>query len=187
MLVDSALGCWRQAGAPDPGPRHRHRLHRHLVPRRTARGDGSRGRLSDEALELRAKTNALRHGVGRPARARGPGAGSEPLARGEEFDLIVSNPPYIETATIATLARGSEAITIRELALDGGAGRPRGLSRSSCEAARCFKPGGALVARDRRTQGAAVSALFESAGFARVEIKRILRALIGWSLRSHSY
>lgn len=42
-----------------------------------------------------------------------------PLAAGERFDIVVSNPPYIPTATIATLDREVRHEPV--LALDGGA------------------------------------------------------------------
>jgi release factor glutamine methyltransferase len=76
------------------------------------------------------------------------------------FDLIVSNPPYIESSVIGTLQR-----EVRDwephLALDGG---PSGLeiyARLIPEAARLLRPGGWLLLEIGATQGETVPALFD--------------------------
>ncbi|MDO6964801.1 peptide chain release factor N(5)-glutamine methyltransferase [Rhizobium alvei] len=87
------------------------------------------------------------------------------------FDVIVSNPPYIATAIIASLDR-----EVREhdplLALDGG---PDGLDAYrilATDAAEHLAPGGLLAVEIGYDQNAAVKALFEKNGWIfRVERK----------------
>ncbi|MCY1079939.1 peptide chain release factor N(5)-glutamine methyltransferase [Archangium lansingense] len=85
------------------------------------------------------------------------------------FDVVVSNPPYIATEEIATLS--AEVRREPHMALDGG---PDGLVliRKVIEGARrVLKPGGLLAMEIGETQGDAVKALLQAAGFddARVE------------------
>ncbi len=87
---------------------------------------------------------------------------------GEHFDLIVSNPPYIASAVIATL----DAEVRREpvLALDGGADGLAFYDRI-CAAARAYlEPGGALVVEHGFDQAETVRARFEAAGFDRIAL-----------------
>jgi release factor glutamine methyltransferase len=81
----------------------------------------------------------------------------------ERFDLIVANPPYIPTATIATLA--AEVRREPVLALDGG---PDGLAfydRICARAREHLEPGGALAVEHGFDQADAVAARFAAAGF----------------------
>lgn len=127
--------------------------------------------LSAEALAV-AETNAVRHGVaGRLTFGRG--SWFEPLAPGERFDLIVSNPPYIESAEIGRLD-----VEVREhdplLALDGG---PDGLAayRSIAqEAARFLAPGGVLLFEIGWQQAEPVSDLVAAHGLGGIEVRRDL-------------
>ncbi len=80
------------------------------------------------------------------------------------FDIVVSNPPYIESAAIAGLAP-----EVREhdplLALDGG---PDGLDAYRAiiaELPRILKTGGLVAFEIGASQGTAVTALLETAGF----------------------
>ena len=76
------------------------------------------------------------------------------------FDLIVSNPPYIESAEIAVLQSEVRDWEPRE-ALDGG---PSGLdiyARLIPEAARLLRPGGWLILEIGAGQGETVPALFD--------------------------
>jgi release factor glutamine methyltransferase len=76
---------------------------------------------------------------------------------GERFELIVSNPPYIPTAVIATLS--AEVKREPVMALDD----------RICAAARDFLvPGGALVVEHGFDQADTVRARFEAAGFQHV-------------------
>lgn len=103
-------------------------------------------------------------------------------ALGDGFDLIVSNPPYIATAEIATLPR-----EVREhdpqLALDGG---PDGLAayrRLVPQAAGRLGRGGALVVEVGAGQAEAVAGLMQAAGLsqvhARADLGGVLRAVEG--------
>lgn len=87
---------------------------------------------------------------------------------GERFDLIVSNPPYIASATIATLS--AEVRREPRLALDGG---PDGLAfydRICAVAPEYLLPGGALVLEHGFDQADAVRARMTAAGFSDVTL-----------------
>ena len=73
---------------------------------------------SEAALAV-AQRNAMKHGVSERIRFL-QGDLFAPLGTGERFDFIVSNPPYIPRADIATLAPGVRDYE-PHLALDGGA------------------------------------------------------------------
>ncbi len=123
--------------------------------------------LAPEALEM-ARFNANRHGVGKRLKTL-VGSWFDPLEPGERFDLITSNPPYIESAEIATLMP-----EVREhdpkLALDGG---PDGLAAYraiAAEAGLFLKSEGVLLLEIGSSQGVAVSDILVGAGFADVEV-----------------
>lgn len=131
--------------------------------------------LAAGALDV-ARANAGRHAVaGRLEFAQGDWF--EALAgRAEAFDLIVSNPPYIESAVVAGLAR-----EVRDfdplLALDGG---PDGLAPYrviAAKAGKWLKPGGQILVEIGFDQGARAAALFTEAGFADVRVHRDLAGL----------
>jgi release factor glutamine methyltransferase len=97
------------------------------------------------------------------------------------FDLIVSNPPYIASADIATLPPEVRLFDPRH-ALDGG---PDGLDcyRAIAAAAPALlAPGGALVVELGAGQAEPVSALFAAAGLApatpRADLNGVARALV---------
>ena len=102
----------------------------------------------------------------------------------ETFDLVVSNPPYIESATIAALDA-----EVREhdpmLALDGG---PDGLSAYRAiihDLPRLLSPAGLCVLELGIGQAEAVNALAEAVGLTQKALRRDLggveRALaLGW-------
>lgn len=80
-----------------------------------------------------------------------------------QFDVVVSNPPYIESTSIDGLAPEVSQYDPRA-ALDGG---PDGLDAYRAlmpQAARCLKPGGLLVLEIGLGQGDAVRALANQAG-----------------------
>jgi release factor glutamine methyltransferase len=136
--------------------------------------------LSELALEA-ARANAARHGVGaRIEFLLGSWfelLNTSPRERGEvKFDLIVSNPPYITSAVVETLAPEVRDFDPR-LALDGG---PDGLGPYRIIAAQAYDrllPGGQVMVEIGYDQGAAVSALFIEAGFADVAIHKDLAGL----------
>jgi release factor glutamine methyltransferase len=82
---------------------------------------------------------------------------------GERFDLIVSNPPYIATAVIATLSVEVNREPI--MALDGGADGLAFYDRICAAAREHLEPGGALVVEHGYDQADAVRERFERAGF----------------------
>lgn len=99
---------------------------------------------------------------------------------GGRFDLIVSNPPYIARAEIATLDA-----EVREydplLALDGGADGLDFYRAIAREAGRLMVPGGHLIVELGLGQEPPVTSLFETAGLtvapARADLAGIPRAL----------
>jgi len=123
--------------------------------------------ISEPAAAL-ARRNAERNGVTVDVRI---GDLWQPV-RGERFDLIVSNPPYIASAVIPTLA--PEVRREPLLALDGG---PDGLAfydRICATARERIVPGGALVVEHGFDQAEAVRARFEAAGLTQVTLVRDL-------------
>jgi release factor glutamine methyltransferase len=85
-------------------------------------------------------------------------------ALAEEFDLIVSNPPYVATQALADLA--PEVRHEPRIALDGG---PDGLSAYraiAADAARVLRPGGLLVLELGIGQAGPVATMLSAAGFA---------------------
>ena len=82
---------------------------------------------------------------------------------GERFDLIVSNPPYIATAVIATLS--VEVSREPRMALDGGADGLVFYDRICAAARDHLESGGALVVEHGFDQADAVRERFERAGF----------------------
>ena len=115
---------------------------------------------SEEALAV-ARDNAA--GLGLESRiALLRGDWTEGLAD-ESFDLVVSNPPYIPTATIETLdpeVRDHEP----RLALDGGADGLDAYRVLAPEALRVLRPGGRFAFEIGHDQAEAVTALFADAG-----------------------
>jgi release factor glutamine methyltransferase len=81
------------------------------------------------------------------------------------FDLIVSNPPYIASDEITTLAPEVRDFDPRA-ALDGGADGLDGYRAIAASAPALLKPGGALVVELGAGQAQAVATLFSAAGLA---------------------
>jgi release factor glutamine methyltransferase len=115
---------------------------------------------SEEALAV-ARDNAASLGLaGRLALLRGDWTAG--LER-DSFDLVVSNPPYIATSEIETLAPEVRDHDPR-VAIDGG---PDGLDayrRLAPEILRVLKPAGRFAVEIGASQSTAVEALFEGAG-----------------------
>ena len=139
-----------------------------LAERPAARGLGID--VSEEALAV-ARDNAAHLGLaGRVALLRSDwttGLGDD------QFDLVVSNPPYIATAVIETLepeVRDHEP----RVGLDGG---PDGLTHYRVlapEILRVLKPGGLFAVEIGFDQKDAVEALFRDAGAFNVRTQRDL-------------
>jgi release factor glutamine methyltransferase len=127
--------------------------------------------ISEEALAY-ARENAKMHDVAERIKFGqiNVGAGLKP-APTMQFNLIVSNPPYIATAQIATLAPEVSRFDPRQ-ALDGG---EDGLDFYRCLgeiAPFLLKPQGQLVVEIGEDQGETVPDIFQRAGFKNIEVKK---------------
>ena len=115
--------------------------------------------VSPEALGL-AKQNAARRNVAERIQFL-HGDGFSPLPEKLQFDLVISNPPYIPTAEIELLQPEVRDFDPRR-ALDGG---PDGLvlfRRLAAEAGEFLKPGGRMMLEFGDGQAEAVRNIFES-------------------------
>jgi release factor glutamine methyltransferase len=120
--------------------------------------------VSEEALAV-ARDNAAQLGLApRLALLRGDWAAG---LEAESFDLVVSNPPYIATAEIETLAPEVRDHDPR-LALDGGGDGLDAYRALAAQILRVLKPGGRFAVEIGATQAQAVEELFAVAGGADV-------------------
>lgn len=134
---------------------------------------------SIDALAV-AALNAADNGVAERTQFQ-PGNWMEGLE--DEFDLIVSNPPYIPSADIAGLeseVRQHDPL----LALDGGTDGLDAYRAIAADAPRLLRPGGLLVFELGIGQEEAVAALMRHAGFemigpAQKDLGGVARALAG--------
>jgi release factor glutamine methyltransferase len=114
--------------------------------------------LSPTAIEL-ARENAASHGLaGRIRFFQGDGFAALPANL--HFELIVSNPPYIPSAEVATLEPEVRDFEPRQ-ALDGG---PDGLDyyrRLAKEAGPFLKPGGRIMLEFGDGQAESISEIFQ--------------------------
>jgi release factor glutamine methyltransferase len=113
--------------------------------------------ISPEALAA-AKRNAATHSVDCRIEFL-PGDGFGVLTENARFDLIVSNPPYIPTAEIATLepeVRDHDP----KLALDGGADGLDFYRRIAAEAGNFLKPGARIMLEFGYGQAEAITKIF---------------------------
>jgi release factor glutamine methyltransferase len=104
------------------------------------------------------------------------------------FDLIVSNPPYIPSGDIATLATEVRDHDPRR-ALDGGRDGLDAYRRIAPEAARLLTPHGSLILEVGHDQSAAVEGLLTTAGLSlpgapKADLAGIRRAVTGRNLPS---
>lgn len=113
--------------------------------------------LSGAALAL-ARANADRHAVAERIQFV-EGDGFAPLPTGAQFDLIVSNPPYIPSAEIDTLQPEVRDHDPR-LALDGGADGVEFYRRLAQDGAACLKPDGRLMVEFGDGQAGALREIF---------------------------
>ena len=86
-------------------------------------------------------------------------------------DVIVSNPPYIESAVCETLERGVRDFEPR-LALDGGADGLDFFDRYLSDALNLLKEGGAVFFEIGENQGKSVAALMHEYGFSNILVER---------------
>lgn len=118
--------------------------------------------ISEAALAV-ARQNAARHGVGERIVFH-CGDGFATLPAGMKFDLIVSNPPYIPSAEIATLQAEVRDFDPRA-ALDGGEDGLAFHRRLASEAGQWLRPGGRVMVEFGDGQETALGGLFASAGW----------------------
>jgi release factor glutamine methyltransferase len=133
----------------------------------SARGLGTD--IDADALAV-AAANAARLGVAERARFLVADWTDEVDGR---FALVVSNPPYIAAAELATLARDVRDWEPRHALTPG----PTGLEayrRIAADLPRVLAPGGRALLEIGAEQGTAVAAILRAAGFARVTLHRDL-------------
>ena len=110
---------------------------------------------------------------GEASSCRGIGASALPA---DSFDIVVSNPPYIETGAIAGLDRD-----VREHdplpALDGGADGLAAYRILAADLPRLLVSGGLAAFEVGRGQDAAVSALMVGAGLGGCETRHDLAGI----------
>ena len=128
--------------------------------------------ISDAALEV-AKGNAKNNGVAQRITFLQGDLFEALIGSTPSFDIIASNPPYIESETISTLdpeVRSNEPL----LALDGGTDGLDFYRRISKEATSYLKQGGYLVFEIGYNQGQLVSTLLTESGFTNVSVLKDL-------------
>ena len=118
--------------------------------------------ISEAALVV-ARANALRLGAGERVLFHA-GDGFSVIDPGIKFDLIVSNPPYIPSAEIATLEPEVRDFDPR-LALDGGADGLEFYRLLAAQGRAHLKPAGKLMLEFGEGQHGEISALFTNAGW----------------------
>lgn len=152
-----------------------------LDERRDATGVGVD--VSATAMAI-AEENRVRLGLGERVRlVQADWADGLPTDVSEHvFDLVVTNPPYVETAAIATLepeVRDHEP----HLALDGGVDGLAAYRLLAPLIASVLKPGAGFVVEIGQGQGPSVSALLVQAGLIvhaiRPDLSGIGRAVVG--------
>jgi release factor glutamine methyltransferase len=130
--------------------------------------------LSGKALQM-AGDNAHLHGAHARIELR-QGDWFAALPAQSVFDVIVSNPPYIASPVVETLAPEVKDFDPL-LALDGGADGLAPYRIIAAQAARFLKPSGVVLVEIGFDQGETVTALFDRAGFVDVRIHKDLNHL----------
>jgi release factor glutamine methyltransferase len=130
--------------------------------------------VSPEAIAA-AEENAGRHLVSDRIEFRS-GSWCRPLRPDDRFDVIVSNPPYVETDIIEQLQPEVSDHDPR-LALDGGEDGLVAYRLIAAGVPGRLKPGGPLMVEVGSEQGLEVGAILSTAGFAGVDIRKDLAGL----------
>ena len=125
--------------------------------------------VSEEAIAL-ARENAERCGLSERVKFA-VADGLDDFDEPECVDVIVSNPPYIESAVCDALDPRIRDYEPR-LALDGGATGLDFYDRYLGDALNVLKPGGAIFFEIGENQGAALAKLMADYGFADVKIEK---------------
>ncbi|WP_371168921.1 peptide chain release factor N(5)-glutamine methyltransferase [Aliiroseovarius sp. 2305UL8-7] len=135
------------------------------------KASGQGGDISPAALDV-ARRNAALLSVEDRAEFR-LGSWFDSLEVGQRFDLIVSNPPYITSVEMNDLSpevRNWEP----HLALTPGGDGLAAYREITQKAADHLEPNGWLMVEIGSTQGSAVQALFQQAGFGKVSVQKDL-------------
>lgn len=122
--------------------------------------------ISEKALET-AKTNGERAGISDRVEFR-RGDFLDALREDEQFDVILSNPPYIPSGDIDGLAE--EVRREPRIALDGGSDGLKFYRTLGEKAVRFLRPGGLLAAEVGIGQAETVRTFFENGGLTDIEI-----------------
>jgi len=125
--------------------------------------------VSDKALAL-AQKNALGHHVSNRIRFVREDLFSDRVGLRGWADLLVSNPPYIQTQDLDALE--PEVLCEPRLALDGGKDGLDAIRAIVAAAPKTLKAGCFLALEIEHRQGPAVSKLLHAAGFEGVNVKK---------------
>lgn len=125
--------------------------------------------ISEEAISL-AKENAIKCGLTNSVKFAVMD-GLDDFDEPEVVDVIVSNPPYIESAVCETLDPRVKDFEPR-LALDGGESGLEFYDRYLADALNILKPGGAVFFEIGENQGEALRKLIEGYGFSDISIDK---------------
>ena len=125
--------------------------------------------VSEDAIAL-AKENAARCGLDEKVKFAVMD-GLDEFDEPQCVDVIVSNPPYIETSVCETLDPRVKDFEPR-LALDGGASGLDFYERYLSDAVNLLKPGGAVFFEIGENQGEAVRQLMFDCGFDDIKIEK---------------
>ena len=130
--------------------------------------------LAPAAIEA-ARANAQRLGVADRIEFCA-GSWCSPLEDGELFDVVVSNPPYVESEIIEELAPEVREHDPR-LALDGGEDGLAAYRSIAAGVSRHLKARGSILVEIGSEQGIQVGALLSSAGFVDIDVRKDLAGL----------
>ena len=125
--------------------------------------------VSEDAIAL-AKENAAKCGLAERVKFAVMD-GLDEFDEPQCVDLIVSNPPYIESSVCETLDPRVKDFEPR-LALDGGASGLEFYDRYLADAVNLLKPGGAVFFEIGESQGEAVKKLMFDCGFDDIRIEK---------------
>ncbi len=125
--------------------------------------------ISEEAVSL-ARENAKLTGLDNKVKFV-IGDGLDEFDEPEMFDVIVSNPPYIESLVCETLDQRVKDFEPR-LALDGGEDGLKFYDRYLADALNLLKPGGAVFFEIGENQGEAVKNLAYQYGFEDIKVEK---------------
>ena len=127
--------------------------------------------VSEDAIAL-ARANAVRCGLAEKVKFA-VADGLDDFDEPQSVDVIVSNPPYIESAVCETLDPRVRDFEPR-LALDGGADGLAFYDRYLGDAVNLLKPGGAVFFEIGENQGAALRRLMSDYGFENIILEKDL-------------